>query len=96
VQYRLRTLLFLIAGTVPPIYAGCEAWKVGCLVDIALIWSGLVAAPLLMMGLFSRMTSSEDARDRLIGCFGLIAAAGYLYSICLSIFVIGHHRPWLL
>ena len=88
-RYRLRTLLLLVAASAPPSYAGCEAWKVGCLIQIALIWSGLVAAPLLMMGLLYRMTSSEDRRDRVIGGFGSIAAVGYLCSIILSVIIIG-------
>jgi hypothetical protein len=96
VRYRLRTLLLLVAGSVAPIDSGCEGWKVGCLAPILLVWAGLVAAPLLVMGSFSRWTTTEDARDRVIAGFGAITIIGYLCSIPLSMIIIGFHQPWQL
>jgi hypothetical protein len=96
VRYRLRTLLLIVAGSAPPIYAVCEGWKVGCLVQIVVVWSCLVAAPLMIMGSFSRWTTSEDARDRAIAAPGAIAIIGYLGSILLSMIIIGFHQRWFL
>jgi hypothetical protein len=96
VRYRLRTLLLVIAGSAAPIYAGCEGWKVGCLFRIVLIWSWLVAGPLLAMGPLSRWMDTENARDRVIAILGAIAVIGYLCSILLSMIIIGLAQPWRL
>ena len=95
-RYRLRTLLLLITGSVAPIYAGCEGWKVGCLVQVLMVWAGLVTAPQVLMGSFFRWMTTENGRVRLITGFGAIANFGYLCSILLSMINIGFRQPWQL
>jgi hypothetical protein len=89
VRYRIRTLLFLVAVTAPPIYAGCEGWKAGCLVPVVVAWAAMLAAPLLMLGLSTRFTYTEQMRERVIAGLGSIVILGYLCSIFLSMLIIG-------
>jgi hypothetical protein len=86
--------MLVIAGLAPPLYVGCEGWKVGCLPMIFLVWVFLVVAPLCLMILMGSRASDETAREHAIGLFGALAIVGYLFSIFISMIGIGLSRPW--
>ncbi len=93
-KFQIRSLLLVIAGLAPAIYAGTEGWKAGCLLQVLVVWTLIAGVPLLLLWLLRPVATSVDPMDKNYGVIVVFAIISYGVSILMSIIIIGMSPPF--